>query len=80
MNEIRTIPHALIDPVQPSDDVIITVNLPARYGVELDRLADDVETTPGDWARSALIEAIDPHKHLRTYVHTSEDDEREGRA
>ena len=51
-------------------ETVVTILLPARYAAELDRLAADVETTPGDWARSALIEAIDPHSLLREYQHT----------
>jgi hypothetical protein len=74
VTEIRTIPHALIDPVQPIEDVTITVSLPARYAVELDRLAADVDTDASDWARSALLEAIDPHNRLRVYKHTVEEE------
>jgi len=74
VNEIRTIPHALIDQAGPREDVAITVSLPASYAVELDRLAADVDTDASDWARSALLEAIDPHNHFRTYEHTVEED------
>lgn len=55
--------------LDPKDEtVVVTLRIPARYVRELDRLAADVETTRSGWARDALLEAIDPHHHLRVYA------------